>query len=221
MNRVVVSRCLGISSEGPVSAENGELIHLRQGDLDGGCGPYCLGMALIASGIITRHEAQNLGQLDGRTRGGRFRDALLAFGALIANGTNNDDLVWLAEFFKTKGLNARNVSNTKRVVFEDVITSIDTGALPVIKVLWEGGGRHWLLAVGYQGIELDNQIQLTHLLCLDPGEGAPKTSFWNSILNVFNPDGSPALKGRLTSLHWGMSGLEHKCQIEGAVILEK
>lgn len=157
MNRMVVTRQLGISPEGPVSVENGDLIHLRQGDLDGGCGPYCLSMALIASGNITRHDAQHLDQLDGRTRGGRFRDALLGFGALITDGTNNDDLVGLADLFKTTGLNARQVSNTKRVVFDEVIASIEIGGLPIIKLLWEGGGRHWLLAVGYQGVEQNNQ----------------------------------------------------------------
>lgn len=219
MNKVTVSCRLGLSSEGPVLAGTSELVHLRQGDLDGGCGPYCLSMSLIASGLITRHEAQNLNQIDGRTRIGRFRDALRAFGPLFAEGTSDDDLVWLTDFFKQFGLNARQVSGTKRVVFDDVVSAIDSGSFPIIRILWERGERHWVLAVGYQGIEQNGQMQLTHLLCLDPGEASPITSFWNAVLNVFDSEGRSVLKGRLTSLHWGMNGVENKCQIEGAVIL--
>lgn len=221
MNRITVHSRLAISANGPVSIESGQMIHLRQGDIDGACGPYCICMALIAANVLTRDAVTDLGSADGRSREGRFRDALHAFGAMSVDGTSDDDLLWLADFFKSRGLAARQVSGNKRAVFNEVVSAIDTGGLPIIKVLWQGGGRHWLLGVGYQGTEFDSSFQATHLLALDPGQPNPTCSMWNAVIEVFNSDGDTAHSGRLTSMHWGMDGREWKCQIEGVVVLER
>jgi hypothetical protein len=220
MNKISVSKRLAITSSGPISSESGELIHLRQGDIDGACGPYCISMALIAAKIITRSDATNLDRLDGRTRAGRFRDALLTFGGLSVDGTNNDDLLWLADFFKSNGLNAREVLGSKKEIFTEIVNVIDSGGLPIIKVLWQGGGRHWLMGVGYQGTERNAQFQPTHLLTLDPGQQNPTCSMWNAVIEVFDKNGGAVHSGRLSSAHWGMDGSETKCQIEGVVVFD-
>lgn len=221
MNKMFVSPWLAITSSGPVSAVNQEEVHLRQGDLDGACGPYCMVTALISLGLLSRAEAVNMDQWDGRTREGRFRDALMAFGALTAEGTTGADLLWLTDFFKSKGLSAEFISGSKKQIFEQVTDSIEKGKLPVIGVNWQGGGAHWLLAVGYQGIaqDKDDEPQLTHLLCLDPGQEAPKTSLWNAVLAVFDEEGYSQHLGRMASEHWGLEGNETKCQLFGAVVL--
>ena len=39
---------LGLDADGCLTNANGGAVHLRQGDLDGACGPYCVVMALLA-----------------------------------------------------------------------------------------------------------------------------------------------------------------------------
>ena len=56
MNIMQVSRLFSVAPNGPVSAASGELVHLRQGDLDGACGPYCLFSALITLGLLQRDD---------------------------------------------------------------------------------------------------------------------------------------------------------------------
>ncbi|HHF0294284.1 hypothetical protein [Pseudomonas aeruginosa] len=219
MQTMLVSPLFKASAEGPVSSESRELIHLRQGDLDGACGPYCMVSALIALGLMTRKSAKNMDRWDGRTREGRFRDALYAFGVLSSEGTNGDDLQWLTDHFKGVGLQARYVEGVKKQVFNNVADAIESGDMPIIGVEWPGGGGHWMLAVGYQGAMIEDELQLTHLLCLDPNQELPKVSLWNAVLEVFDDQGASVNQGRMSSNHWGMSGELGKCQIKDTVIL--
>lgn len=218
MNNMLVNPLLAISPDGPVNA-SGDLVHVRQGDLDGACGPYCMFMALIALKLMSRDEAKNMDQLDGRTREGRFRDALYAFGVLSSEGSDGSDLEWLTDYFKAKGLSANHIESGKDHIFESVTEAIDLGHFPIIGVSWQGGGAHWMLAVGYQGVEREDDMQLTHLLCLDPGEETPRTSLWNSVLEIYNDDGSSANQGRMSSNHWGMQGNLTKCQLRDTVVV--
>ena len=61
---------LTISDEGPVTGS--ALAHLRQGDMGGACGPYCLMMCLQIIGVIGREEATSSLSLDGRTQIGKL-----------------------------------------------------------------------------------------------------------------------------------------------------
>jgi len=97
MNTMCVSRWLMVSPKGPETcAENGALVHLRQGDADGACGPYALMMALLTLGVLERKEITDMNLWDGRSREGKFRNALISHGALISSGTNGEDLAILA-----------------------------------------------------------------------------------------------------------------------------
>ncbi len=221
MNHMVVSRLFQVSEFGPVSTKTKapQLVHLRQGDMDGACGPYCIVMALMALGLMTRRQVENMDQFDGREKPGRFRDGLKRFGALISEGTDSKDLLWLTDFFKTENLRAKPASGKTKDVFEAVNNAVDSGELPIICLRWEGGGAHWLLVIGYQGVERDGAFVETHLLCLDPGQEAPVTGLWNAVVEVFKSDGSSTSSGRLPSTHWGISGGKNKCKLEEAVIL--
>ncbi len=80
MNTMHVSPLLTVSPEGPRSSKTGDQIHLRQGELDGACGPYCIISALIALGLMRRSNVlENMATWKGSTREGRFRDALYDF----------------------------------------------------------------------------------------------------------------------------------------------
>ncbi|AEB59844.1 hypothetical protein [Ectopseudomonas mendocina] len=226
MNIMHGSSLLSVSSEGPISAASGDLIHLRQGDLDGACGPYCLFSALITLGLLERDDVlQSMSFWKGSSRNGRLRDALKKFGVLNGDGTYGWDLVELTQFYKRKGLAAvhlevsRDGGVSKRQLLQKVCDAIDSGALPIIGVEWAGGAGHWLLVVGYQGVEKADDIQFTHLLCLDPGEATPKTSLWNAVIEVQDGDGASVSLGRLSSNHWSLLGEVSKCQVKDAVIL--
>lgn len=221
MNHMVVSRLFQVSEFGPVSTQTHlpQLVHLRQGDMDGACGSYCVVMALIALGVMTRREAENMDQFDGRERSGRFRNGLKRFGALIAEGTNSSELQWLADFFKSEKLRAEPVGGKTKDVFVGINNAIDADALPIAFLRWGGGAAHWVLVVGYQGVERDGKIFETHLLCLDPGQESPRTGIWNAVVEVYKPDGSSIGDGRLPSAHWGLDGDRGKCKLEEAVVL--
>ena len=47
-------------------------VHLRQGDMDGACGPYCVAMALLMLGRMQRNEISPGKNIDFRTKFGRF-----------------------------------------------------------------------------------------------------------------------------------------------------
>lgn len=220
MNIMQVSPLFGISSNGPVSAESGELVHLRQGDLDGACGPYCLFSALITLGLLQRDDLlENMALWKGSSRGGRLRDALKKFGVLSSDGTFGWNLVELTSYYKRKGLITKHDEASKKQVMQTVCGAIDAGGLPIIGVDWPGGGGHWLLVVGYQGVKDGDHLQRTHLLCLDPSLESPKASLWNAVIEVYDAEGASANQGRLSSNHWDMRGEVTKCQIKDAVIL--
>lgn len=220
MNNMLVSPLLKVSPDGPVSSISEDLIHLRQGELDGACGPYCLVSALIALGLMDRNNIQNnMGNWKGNTRDGRFRDALYAFGVWTNEGTHGEDLLWLTDFYKRKGLEAYHVNSNKKEVFATVCEELSEKAISIIRVDWINGGAHWLLVVGYQYTETEEGTQATHLLCLDPGQETSKTSLWNAVIEVFNDDGSSVNLGNKSSNFWGMDGVSIKCQVKDAVVL--
>lgn len=220
MNSMLVSRLFKVSPNGPITSINGDLVHLRQGELDGACGPYCVISALIAFGLMDRDDVvQNMHSWKGSSRKGRFRDALYAFGVLNSEGTDGGDLLWLTDYYKRMGLVGDHVEGSKSQVFECVADAVELNKLPIVEVHWQGGGAHWLMVVGYQGEVGEDGIQLTHLLCLDPGQEAPIASLWNAVLEIYTGEGASVNRGPMSSNFWGMDGQLIKCQVKSTVIL--
>jgi hypothetical protein len=95
--------------------------------------------------------------------------------------------------------------------------------MAIVGVAWSNTSGHFLLAVGHQGRRMDSDMphQLTHLLCLDPGQDAPKTSLWNSVIYLRNPLGEPVRGGKYSAEHWGMDGVVNKCRFTEAIILKR
>ncbi|MGV8371128.1 hypothetical protein C0046_07735, partial [Pseudomonas aeruginosa] len=74
---------------------HGDKVHLRQGDMDGACGPYCLVMAMLVRGQLRRRQAKGLERVDSRSRYGRLMKALDQHGPLLRVGTTGVDLLEL------------------------------------------------------------------------------------------------------------------------------
>ncbi|HHJ1300200.1 hypothetical protein OGV25_01240 [Pseudomonas sp. P1B16] len=222
MNKMTVSPWLMVSPDGPLTyARGGQLVHLRQGGLDGACGPYSVVMALITLGVMGYGEARNMYLWHGNSREGRFRSEIRSLGALVSEGTDHKDMLRLVECFSGVGVGAEYVTGSKKDIVQQVQDSIDCMSAPIIGVRWPGGSGHWMMVVGYQGYENEGDFQITHLLCLDPGSETPRTSLWNAVIEVFNEDGSSVASGPLPSIHWGYDGKQESCRIEDAILICK
>lgn len=174
---------------------SGEEIHLRQGDMDGACGPYCVVMALIALGFVDREDVAGLdyhgntkvaklmshlensnGQhlFKGGTVPKHFKEAInVSFGKEVEVDYLNFDAV--------PGSSFRDLTH-KFVNFDDVrpvILGIDYGKVTP--------GRHWILVVGYE----ENVDGSTRFLILDPSADKPRNKqCWNATLDIIG-SGSP------------------------------
>jgi hypothetical protein len=223
MNKMMVSPWLMVSADGPVTCalEEHQLVHLRQGGLDGACGPYSVVMALITLGVMRFDEAQNMYRWHGNSREGRFRNELRNLGALVSDGTNHKDLLRLIDCFSGANVGAEYICDGKKAIVEQVKDAIDCLCAPIIGVRFGGGEGHWMMVVGYQGFDDDGDFQITHILCLDPGSDTPRTSLWNAVIQVYEDDGSSVGSGPLPSIYWGYDGMQTSCRIEDALMICK
>lgn len=127
-----------VSPEGPITCAFDEpgLVHMRQGDADGACGPYALMMGLITRGALKRDHIAYMGDWDGRSREGRFRNALQEHGALVSRGTTTKDLIGLAEHFRREDILPELVNGNKKELVEAVQKEIKREAVALICVSW-------------------------------------------------------------------------------------
>lgn len=226
MNRMFVSPWLSVSPDGPLTIahpHSHDLVHLRQGEMDGACGPYCVVMTLVALGVMSREQARSLDRFDGRTRLGRFRESLMAFGALVSEGTDDFDVSWLVDIFRRVGVTTEvlEVASRRKKTIRNIADAVDDLKIPIVGVEWEGGSGHWVLVIGYQGYQADeeDELQITHLLCLDPGSEAPRASLWNAVIEVFEEDGEAIHQGRYYSRHWDAKSGPTACRIDESVVV--
>jgi hypothetical protein len=188
---------VSMSNEGPIN-ETGDLIHLRQGDMDGACGPYALMMSLIINGVIKRKDATDLDYVDGRTRLGKFRSNLFAFGALCAEGTTAFHLEWLTDCFKHKVTADTYENQSTKKLTATVKEYLDKNTSVILGVKWQGGGGHWVVVVGYETIG----EQLTKLLVLDPSDPPSRINYWNAVIDLFDEEGYAVNKSKFSGEHW-------------------
>ena len=227
MNRMFVSPWLSVSPNGPVTCAHPrahDYVHLRQGEMDGACGPYCVAMTLIALGVMSREQAQSLDSYDGRTRLGPFRESLLAFGALVSEGTDDFDVSWLVDVFKHAGVvtEVLDAAPRRQTTIRNIADAVDNRKIPIVCVDWDDGlAAHWLLVIGYQGYQAndDDELQITHLLCLDPTSDAPRVSLWNAVIEVFTEEGKSVNEGRYYCQHWGPNAAPTACRIAQSVLV--
>ncbi|WP_141232178.1 hypothetical protein [Pseudomonas lundensis] len=227
MNQMFVSPWLSVSPNGPVTCAHPhahDYVHLRQGEMDGACGPYCVVMTLIALGVISREQARSLDSFDGRTRLGRFRESLMAFGALISEGTDDFDVSWLVDVFKRAGVitDVLDVAPRRQTTIRNIADAVHNRKIPIVGVEWDcAQAGHWLLVIGYQGYQGndEDELQITHLLCLDPTSEAPRVSLWNAVIEVFTEDGKSVNEGRYYCQHWGPNDAPTACRIDQSVLV--
>lgn len=199
-------------------------VFLKQGDLDGACGPYSLMMALILSGAINRTRAEQLwlGKVDGRTTFAKFIKDL---DVLFSNGISDEKLLELFTHIQ-KLINTKNINNLALVNIDNkskngqpkntsflhaVKDHIDEFDRPVIVGLqWNSNDAHFAVAIGYQ-LKVDAYGEkLAHILTLDPGSDIGKISAWNGVLGQ-GEIGSKKL------VYATEDGQVNKCTVDGGI----
>ena len=168
---------LTLNQDGHLVNENDELVHLRQGDMDGACGPYCVVMSLLVKGVVTRSEFTPPLTVDYRTRSGRVLKAIHSTDPLVLGGMTDEQLQELFQAHNTAFTTAAN--GQSKNMLAQAKAAIESGSPVIMDVesRKEDGLSHWTLGIG----SCENCIYL-----LDPGYELPIGNYWNAMLTV-NP----------------------------------
>jgi hypothetical protein len=166
-------------------------VHLRQGSLDGACGPYSLFMAMIVCGLVDRDDLLAVRRRDGRTRLGRVMRRLDEVGAFFQGGLDEEGL-----------RRALVAACGKRFEFQHGLTAMFSGrdtptfvrehveaSRPVLlKLAWgddDAAGAHWVVVIGLEYERWsDEGRELCRFLVLDPEAPAPTVCAWNGVVDA-------------------------------------
>jgi len=172
-----VHPALAVCSQGPCGQR--QLVHLRQSDLDGACGPHCLLMALQILGLASREaiinidhtRSQALKKLWKNTREHYFR------------GTHASHITDLTVPF------ARQLTVEEHFGYDGAQHACQTladGGLAMLAVRYRYGGGHWLLAIGTEGQADGQRYRPSRFLLIDPSYDPLPLTPWNGVLNIGN-----------------------------------
>lgn len=156
-------------------------IFLKQGSMDGACGPYCVFMALLILGVINYNQATNLWIVDEDKALGKLVKKMKEHKTLFQDGTHLHELEGLLKnSFKEKLSISANTNRGKDII-QFTIEKLNENQ-PVIVGVVGKNLAHWLLAVGYEQSEEDEGVKL---LFLDPS-GEDNSKYWNATIDVKN-----------------------------------
>lgn len=174
-------------NNGPVStgpAGDEQQVHLRQGDIDGACGPYTVLMALLALGIVDRDVVVGRARLDKRTSVGKLIARMEeGWSTLFRDGTDLTDLGSLLEgLFRTR-LVAVPFAGNGTQCRSFVRTHLLEGSPVIVGTRWDDGA-HFVLAIGIESAVDDGTVETCRFLVLDPSDPPPSVSPWNGIIDA-------------------------------------
>jgi hypothetical protein len=177
--KIVMLDGLTLDNDGNLINDNNDKIHLRQGDMDGACGLYCVAMALLALGKIGRYEISAPDKIDGRTRAGKLLNEIHSRGPLVSNGTNANHLLKMLQVHNLT--DGQIISGTARKLIPSIKNAIDNNNPVIIDVRSEKneGLNHWALAIGHSE---------HNLFLLDPGYELRQSNFWNATISTNSID---------------------------------
>lgn len=152
-------------------------IHNYQGSLDGACSVYSLTMSLLYENIVAYEETET----PSRKNGGRLLKELFSNYGLIKSGFHFSILKKIIEKYKTAHWRVEYKDGSPSECVKGICREIGNGCAPIIGIGYCGlEYGHALLVVGYE----ENDGKVEKIYCLDPGAPTPKTSVWNSYIDV-------------------------------------
>ena len=153
-------------------------IHEQQGTMDGACSVYSVAMSLLYENIISYDDVEQ----PGRSNGARLLKDLVSNYGLIKKGFKLYNLTSIIKSYSTKNWSVEYNVGTPKECVEGICEEIKNGYAPIVGIGYTGTDKgHALLAVGYEKSE-----KISKIFCLDPGAPTPKTSIWNSYIDVHN-----------------------------------
>jgi len=163
-------------------SKNFDPIFLKQGSIDGACGPYCVMMALLITGSVTLDEVSELWNIKLSTRLGKLVKGMREHDTLFSDGTTINELATLMDNSFGKILKTSSSEESGKKLIPFIISQLKNDH-PVIVGVKNGNFAHWLLAVGYEKEEDVNK-----LFFLDPS-GVNTSNYWNAAIDIVNKQG--------------------------------
>lgn len=207
MSEIVVIRQINISNAGPVNRK-GQPIHLQQGSLDGACGPYSLFMALTICGVVKDREHKSLLSADPVRKNSATGKALFHMSELTSgeenllfrDGVSMSALKEIADKAYKSSVSTeyraakRNRKNSEEFIKHGPFSTSDVKDFiigevsqvnnnPVILWLSFNPGGHAVVVIGVEYKDRDKK-KVARLFLLDPGVPTPKSSAWNSVIEI-------------------------------------
>ncbi len=168
---------ISMNRDGQLVNDSEEPIHLRQGDMDGACGPYCVVMALLARNTVKRQDFSPLNKIDYRTRAGRLLNEIRQTDPLVLSGMAAEQLQQL--FIAHNSACSKLTYGSSKELLATASKSIKAGHPVIIGIKGRKQDNldHWTLVIG----TCSNNLYL-----LDPGYDLPTGNYWNAIIST-NP----------------------------------
>ena len=168
-----------LSEKGLTVKGNKQLVHLRQGELDGACGVYSMMMCLVVEKIVKRELITDVPKtLKRNTSYGRLVNQFLEKKGMVINGyEKSQDLVNELQHAFKKKVDSRCLNEDN--LLEEIINQLKDNHPVEISFLRKRDNGHFLVAIGYREEE-----KYTDLYCLDPGYPMETGQMWNNVLRV-------------------------------------
>lgn len=166
---------LSLDDNGLLINTDGGAVHLRQGDMDGACGPYCVAMALLALGKMGRDEIHPGEKIDFRKRYGKFLKVIHDLEPMVLCGANADDLCNMLDAHNLASGDV--IKGTGKNLIPEITQALKKNHPVILDVRSKksDGLNHWTLAIG---------ASENHLFLLDPGYELHPSNFWNATLTT-------------------------------------
>jgi hypothetical protein len=154
---------------------------LKQGELDGACGPYSVWTSMLIFGFVSRNDVI----AGGVFKKPKLRRAWKISKKLFMNGADEDDMSDLLKALNVF-INFQEVSASMHAVIAFTIEKLEKSALVILGFETSTGEGHWMLAVGIEGLQTGSRLIPTGILCIDCEEPAPSIAPFNVrvILNA-------------------------------------
>lgn len=168
-----------LSEKGLTVKGSKQLVHLRQGELDGACGVYSMMMCLLIEKIVKRELITDVPEsLNRNTSYGRLVSQFLEKKGMVINGyEKSEDLVNDLQHAFKKNVDSRCLNEDS--LLEEIINQLKDNHPVEISFSRIRNFGHFVVAVGYR--EDDKFIDL---FCLDPGYPMDKGQIWNNVLRI-------------------------------------
>lgn len=201
---------LDATASGPVRRRDRKPVHLRQGDADAACGPYCTFIALLVVGLVADRDHLGPGMVpdnDDQETNNLLRRLTDGWGGLFPGGIKLRDIHdLLACYAESLAVEGPSPGGKKCITFATEHVGREH---PVIVEIAFGGCSHFVVVVGL----VIEDGHPTWMLTVDPNQPASAMCPWNGMIGI--PDA-----GQESTWRRPMGG-QQRVRFKGAIALSR